>query len=167
MADPVKAVENAAGEIKDTVVEEGKSFFGSLLSAPIDLVKGIAGTLWGTATGGIKGLFGGVFGNLYNTLLTTGGIFLSTQIVPDLVAWLPLKIKGKNVGHIMAEHAQEDFGFAALISFWLYGGDQFPAVAQRKRAREERVGGEVMKDELVQRLDRVLAYLQAHVPRKA
>lgn len=67
----------------------------------------------------------------------------------------------------LAEHAQEDFGFAALISFWLYGGDQFPAVAQRKRAREERVGGEVMKDELVQRLDRVLAYLQAHVPRKA
>lgn len=77
-------------------------------------------------------------------------------------------LPGNPQGHkTLAEHAQEDFGFAALISFWLYGGDQFQAVAQRKRAREERMGGEAMKDELVRRLDRVLAYLHAHVKRKA
>lgn len=77
-------------------------------------------------------------------------------------------LPGNPQGHkTLAEHAQEDFGFAALISFWLYGSDQFQAVAQRKRAREERMGGEVMKEELVQRLDRVLAYLHANVKRKA
>lgn len=77
-------------------------------------------------------------------------------------------LPGNPQGHkTLAEHAQEDFGFAALVSFWLYGGDQFQAVAERKRAREERMGGEAMKEELVRRLDRVLAYLHAHVKRKA
>ncbi len=71
-------------------------------------------------------------------------------------------------GHkTLADHAQEDYGLAALVSFWLYGGDQFQAAAQRRRACEVLRGGEVMKEELVQRLDRVVAYLHANVKRKA
>lgn len=75
---------------------------------------------------------------------------------------------GNPQGHkTLAEHAQKNFGYAALVSAWLYGGDQFQEMAQQKRANEERTAPPAMKKEMVQRIDRLLAYLHAHVKRKA
>jgi glyoxylase-like metal-dependent hydrolase (beta-lactamase superfamily II) len=77
-------------------------------------------------------------------------------------------LPGHPQGHkTLAEHAQKNFGYAALVSFWLYGGDQFQAMAQQKRASEERLAPPAMKEEMVQRVDRLLAYLRAQVKRKA
>ncbi|KRC25053.1 hypothetical protein [Acidovorax sp. Root219] len=77
-------------------------------------------------------------------------------------------LPGNPLGHkTLAEHAQKNFGYAALVSAWLYGGDQFQEVAQQKRANEERTAPPAMKKEMVQRVDRLLAYLRAQVQRKA
>lgn len=66
----------------------------------------------------------------------------------------------------LAMHAQQNYGYAALISAWLYGGDDFAALAQAKRDSEERNVFEPMKAEMVERVDRLVAYLRAQVPRK-
>lgn len=77
-------------------------------------------------------------------------------------------LPGNPQGHkTLAEHAQKNFGYAALVSAWLYGGDQFQAMAHQKRANEERTAPPAMKQEMVLRVDRLLAYLRAQVKRKA
>lgn len=65
-----------------------------------------------------------------------------------------------------AMHAQQNYGYAALISAWLYGGDDFAALAEAKRDSEERNVFEPMKAEMVERVDRLVAYLRANVQRK-
>ena len=67
----------------------------------------------------------------------------------------------------LAEHAHRTFGYAALVSAWLYGSDRFEAAALAKRASEERGVPEPMKAEMVERVDRLMAYLRGHVKRKA
>ncbi len=77
-------------------------------------------------------------------------------------------LPGNPQGHkTLAEHAQKNYGYAALVSFWLYGGDQFQEIAQQKRANEERMAPAAMKKEMVQRFDRLMAYLHTNVKRKA
>lgn len=67
----------------------------------------------------------------------------------------------------LAEHAQWNFGYAALVSAWLYGGERFHTAAQAKREREARNAPEPMKEEMVERVDRLVAYLRGDVRRKA
>lgn len=74
---------------------------------------------------------------------------------------------GNPRGHkTLAEHAQQNFGYAALVSAWLYGGDQFQAIAQKKRETEERLAPVGKKDAMLARVERVLSYLRAQVKRK-
>ena len=66
----------------------------------------------------------------------------------------------------LAQHLQRNYGYAALVSAWLHGGDQFAAMAQDKRAVEERQAPGAMKEAMVERVDRLVAYLRGHVARK-
>lgn len=67
----------------------------------------------------------------------------------------------------LAEHANQTFGYAGLVSAWLYGKDRFDAAARAKRESEVRGVPEPMKEEMGERVDRLVAYLREHVPRKA
>lgn len=103
-----------------------------------------------------------------------GPILEMTRTAPDLQAVMsgtpafPLPApKTPQAPKSLAEHVHQSAGYAALISAWLYGGKQFQAVAQYKRASDERTAAAAMKATAVQRVDRVLDYLQKNVQRKA
>lgn len=68
---------------------------------------------------------------------------------------------------VLAEHANRNFGYAGLVSAWLYGQDRFDTAAPTKRERDVRGVPEPMKEEMGERVDRLVAYLREHVPRKA
>jgi hypothetical protein len=105
---------NIAEKIADKVEDAGKGFFGKLISAPFDFIKGAISAPFGALLGLGKGVWSGTVGNIGGIAMGTGVITLLTQFAPDLIAWLPLKVNGKKVGETMADHARED-GFPGII----------------------------------------------------
>ena len=65
----------------------------------------------------------------------------------------------------LAEYSHQNYGYAALISAWLHGNDQFDVLSQKKRESELRTAPPAMTEIMAERVDRVTTYLREHVKR--
>lgn len=118
MTDPVTDV---ATKALTKVASGGKNALGSILSAPLDLLKGAITSPFAAIGNMGKGIWNRTIGNPLSVLATSGVIALVAKFIPDVIRWFPMNINGKPVGETMAEHAR-DGGFPAVLKDSLLAG---------------------------------------------
>lgn len=95
--------------ITNTVKNAGSGGVGKMLMAPINVVSGLG-----------KGVFNSLT-NISGMLMSSGILFGLMKFAPDVVKWLPLKIKGEKLGDILAEDIEKG-GTGAMLKNSLIGG---------------------------------------------
>jgi hypothetical protein len=91
--------ETQAGQLVEkatAVVKESPGFLMSILKTPFNVVGGLGKGVWDATVGNLSGL-----------LMTFAGFAGITYVAPELVKWLPFKVKGKKIGETLGEKLEE------------------------------------------------------------
>lgn len=113
----------------------------------------------------------GMVGEMHDPVSAILGITRTSvgmeSVMAGTAAFAPTALNPSAGPQRLAEHANQNYGYAGLVSAWLYGKDRFDAAAPAKRESEVRGVPEPMKEEMGERVDRLVAHLRKHVPRRA
>ena len=66
---------------------------------------------------------------------------------------------------LLAERLHQNHGYAALISAWLHGNEQFETLRQEKRESDRRNAPPAYTEVMAEKVDRMTNYLRKHIPR--